>query len=251
MKSQVLLTVWCHISCEAAGEFWHWSLSGVKGLRQKNLKRIPPQAECCYVGNHMGVTPCHVYCWAGMTDQVLMIRGDRAVAGHIVAGKEQGLILVVLFFRCWSEWLDILASRRSTPCERHQINWGFIVCSSAHFPEAPGWKDDPALHKGLHILEQKRASQGIRMAPPFGWWRACHTTWRTVGPSVPGGHGEPPTENNLATPTSCVPTRFDRRWKREALTNEIPGLLASEVWMESEGSQRNRICYPLDYERCA
>ena len=32
MKSQVLHTVWCHISCEAAGEFWHWSLSGVKGL---------------------------------------------------------------------------------------------------------------------------------------------------------------------------------------------------------------------------
>ena len=22
----------CHISCEVAGEFWHWSLSGVKGL---------------------------------------------------------------------------------------------------------------------------------------------------------------------------------------------------------------------------
>ena len=32
MKSQVLHTVWCHISCEVAGEFWHWSLSGVKGL---------------------------------------------------------------------------------------------------------------------------------------------------------------------------------------------------------------------------
>ena len=36
MKSQVLLTVWGHISCEAAGEFWHWSLSGVKGLNNKN-----------------------------------------------------------------------------------------------------------------------------------------------------------------------------------------------------------------------
>ena len=34
MKSQVLHTVWCHISGEAAGEFWHWSLSGVKGLTQ-------------------------------------------------------------------------------------------------------------------------------------------------------------------------------------------------------------------------
>ena len=32
MKSQVLLTVWCNISGEAAGEIWHWSLSGVKGL---------------------------------------------------------------------------------------------------------------------------------------------------------------------------------------------------------------------------
>ena len=32
MKSQVLLAVWCNISGEAAGEIWHWSLSGVKGL---------------------------------------------------------------------------------------------------------------------------------------------------------------------------------------------------------------------------
>ena len=32
MKSQVLLTVWYNISGEAAGEIWHWSLSGVKGL---------------------------------------------------------------------------------------------------------------------------------------------------------------------------------------------------------------------------
>ena len=32
MKSQVLLTVWCNISGEAAGEIWHWSLSGAEGL---------------------------------------------------------------------------------------------------------------------------------------------------------------------------------------------------------------------------
>ena len=36
MKSQVLHTVSCHISCETAGEFWHWSPSGVKGLRYFN-----------------------------------------------------------------------------------------------------------------------------------------------------------------------------------------------------------------------
>ena len=34
MKSQVLHTVWHSISGEAAGEIWHWSLSGVKGLIQ-------------------------------------------------------------------------------------------------------------------------------------------------------------------------------------------------------------------------
>ena len=32
MKSQVLHTVWCNISGEAAGEVWTWSLLGVKGL---------------------------------------------------------------------------------------------------------------------------------------------------------------------------------------------------------------------------
>ena len=38
MKSQVLHTVWCHISCEAAGEFWHWSLSG--GLNWSHIVLI-------------------------------------------------------------------------------------------------------------------------------------------------------------------------------------------------------------------
>ena len=32
IKSQVLHTAWCNISGEAAGEIWHWSLLGVKGL---------------------------------------------------------------------------------------------------------------------------------------------------------------------------------------------------------------------------
>ena len=32
MKIQVLHTVWCNISGEAAGEFWNWSLLGVRGL---------------------------------------------------------------------------------------------------------------------------------------------------------------------------------------------------------------------------
>ena len=32
MKREVLHTVWCNISGEAAGEIWHWSLLRVKGL---------------------------------------------------------------------------------------------------------------------------------------------------------------------------------------------------------------------------
>ena len=35
MKSQVLHTVWCFISGEAAGKIWCWSLSGMKGLNRK------------------------------------------------------------------------------------------------------------------------------------------------------------------------------------------------------------------------
>ena len=40
MKSQVLHTVWRNISCEAAGEIWQLSLSGVKGLIGKFLLYI-------------------------------------------------------------------------------------------------------------------------------------------------------------------------------------------------------------------
>ena len=38
MKSQVLRTVWCYITGEAAGEIWHWSLLAVKvlNLSKKN-----------------------------------------------------------------------------------------------------------------------------------------------------------------------------------------------------------------------
>ena len=40
MKSQVLHTTWCHISGEAAGEIWTWSLLGVKGLRHAKTAKI-------------------------------------------------------------------------------------------------------------------------------------------------------------------------------------------------------------------
>ena len=47
MKSQVLHTVWCHISCEVAGEFWHWSLSGVKGLTLSLPRSKSPFSQPC------------------------------------------------------------------------------------------------------------------------------------------------------------------------------------------------------------
>ena len=39
MKSQVLLTVWCNITGEAAGEIWTSSLSGVRGLKLSSENR--------------------------------------------------------------------------------------------------------------------------------------------------------------------------------------------------------------------
>ena len=41
MKSQVLHTVWCYISGEAAGEIWNWSLLGVKGLSSRPFQIGP------------------------------------------------------------------------------------------------------------------------------------------------------------------------------------------------------------------
>ena len=44
MKSQILHTVWCNITCEAAGGIWTWSLLRVKGLSKKD-RRITLQAS--------------------------------------------------------------------------------------------------------------------------------------------------------------------------------------------------------------
>ena len=51
MKSQVLHTVWCNISGEAAGEIWTWSLLGVEGLMHFRVS-MPPDPrgyECTLV----------------------------------------------------------------------------------------------------------------------------------------------------------------------------------------------------------
>ena len=40
MKSQVLHTVWCYISGEAAGGIWNWSRLGVKGLNSFSLMSL-------------------------------------------------------------------------------------------------------------------------------------------------------------------------------------------------------------------
>ena len=39
MKSQVLHSVWCNISGEAAGEIWTWPLLGVKELNIEKYKQ--------------------------------------------------------------------------------------------------------------------------------------------------------------------------------------------------------------------
>ena len=63
MKSQILHTVWCHISDEATGEIWHWSLrdSGDyrSSVRRRGLIRISSCAfltTCLRVSNEFPPT---------------------------------------------------------------------------------------------------------------------------------------------------------------------------------------------------
>ena len=53
MKNQVLYTVWCHISGEAAGEIWNWSFLGVRGLKGQINQTTPKTIELLHVGNRL------------------------------------------------------------------------------------------------------------------------------------------------------------------------------------------------------
>ena len=67
MKSQVLLTVWCNISGEAAGEIWHWSLLGVKGLKPWQNGTIPSRASSSQPLVHLDKTELLVLDRVGLT----------------------------------------------------------------------------------------------------------------------------------------------------------------------------------------
>ena len=58
MNSQVLHTVRCSICGEAAGEIWHWSLLGVKGLNQRMLLAShPDKLSLCVIELIQGTVP--------------------------------------------------------------------------------------------------------------------------------------------------------------------------------------------------
>ena len=53
MKTQVLHTVWCIISGEAAGEIWNWSLMGVKWLTNTStVKPVLPAGHTNHQARH-------------------------------------------------------------------------------------------------------------------------------------------------------------------------------------------------------
>ena len=66
MKSQVLHTVWAYISVEAAGEIWHWSLLGVKGLKWVAFAQNLPSSTCFLPGHALWLVCSRnrAVCWS-------------------------------------------------------------------------------------------------------------------------------------------------------------------------------------------
>ena len=91
MKSQVLLTVWCNISGEAAEEIWHWLLLGVKGLKAKNIWKIWVQLLKSWV--------CILIC----TDTIVQIERSATFPGHCLQ-SELWLKYCVKKVFCWQKW---------------------------------------------------------------------------------------------------------------------------------------------------
>ena len=81
MKSQVLHTVWCNISGEAAGEISHWL--AVKGLSCRNLKTSNVMLCCVRWNSFPGSL---VYC---LWDRELKRVGDEVPVGYGQSRRER------------------------------------------------------------------------------------------------------------------------------------------------------------------
>ena len=143
MKSQVLHTVhWCHISCEAAGEFWHWSLSGVKGLITKATRLVvlatvlvsvsSPDYTCSYYCTHWTFSDVHLDLeerlakFTNTEEAILYSYGFSTIASAIPAYSKRG---DVIFW--WAtaqtdvQWSMYIVVCRNT--EHNMIIWRYLV----------------------------------------------------------------------------------------------------------------------------
>ena len=103
MKSQVLYTAWCYISGEAAGEIWHWSLLGVKGLRlvytydaRTSARKSNARLCLCRPGSHVAYAAC-AYACVVRVNQPLVDWGEQGHARNQIARRPQAFPVTL----CW------------------------------------------------------------------------------------------------------------------------------------------------------
>ena len=106
MKSQVLLTVWCNVSGEAAGEIWHWSLSGVKGLTHSRERLKFGIIKYCYT--LMPFHYCHNILFYGTSNMNFHYQFEPDPQTHYIFFKVAyttyyvATLCNIVLWTCWS-----------------------------------------------------------------------------------------------------------------------------------------------------
>ena len=171
MKSQVLHTVWCYITGEAAGEIWNWSLSGVKGLLENIIDQVLnwlwntglSQSECHVSSRVISNSDCSIH-WDTSTKQAI-----STGLGTVINTVENATNIVVLATKTFLAItkLQLDSAQTSSPDRK---------CDKRYVPILSPVQ---SYHVPLQLVFSVRSSHAI---PPsfqpspssLRWWSPCH-----------------------------------------------------------------------------
>ena len=120
MKSQVLRTVMYNISGETAGEIWHWSLLGVKGL---NLPAVLIRTPHCKLACAKGAVDIPIQLWIHLIRNISFKKSSCSKFSQLKHSRKSWSETKNEVSCCWPGSENLLTCSKKKQLELHNTRF--------------------------------------------------------------------------------------------------------------------------------
>ena len=153
MKTQVLHTVWCNITSEAAGGIWTWSLLGVKGLSRPLLAISDPVVASSILFDDVWTLRLFCSSFPELSDSELQVEIVRCLNVPLPSGELLGNAVTSLW--CGAMWVALetnIATRCQLPLAQTHLHTRTQYCLQDSNSPAMRACCSVCRHVRIHVL---------------------------------------------------------------------------------------------------